>query len=67
LDSAYAVFDNGDFWQVIKIPSARVVGSRLNVSYIQRSIPEEVIQKVICPSTKATPFHSYCYFTGEGE
>ena len=37
-------------------------GHRCNVSYIERSIPEDVVQYIIKPCTTAFPYNAYNYY-----
>jgi hypothetical protein len=54
-------FENGDHWKVIKADESGR-GYRLNVSYIQREIPQEIINTVIIPATTAFPFQAFNYY-----
>jgi len=53
--------DNGDFWQTSPSrESSR--GHKCNISYIERGIPEEVINCVIKPCTVAEPYNAIDYY-----
>jgi hypothetical protein len=55
------VFENGDFWQVIKANELSR-GYKLNISYIQYGIPREIIDRVILPATICHPFQAFNYW-----
>lgn len=53
--------DNGDFWQTMPSrESGR--GVKCNISYIERGIPEEIINCVIRPCTRAHPYNAIDYY-----
>lgn len=53
--------DNGDFWQTMPSrESSR--GVKCNISYIERGIPEEIINCVIKPCTRAEPYNAIDYY-----
>jgi hypothetical protein len=60
------LFENGDFWQVLKASESRR-GYKLNISYIQHGISQEIIDIIIVHATVAYPFQAFNYYWGEGE
>lgn len=59
--SATIYFKNGDIWTMANAKdSAR--GHCCNVSYIQRSIPIDIVEQIIKPCTKAFPYRAYNYY-----
>ena len=65
LSSAWAEFENGDIWKAVSASdSAR--GNKINVSYIDRAISEDIVNKIIKPCTIAHPFQAIHYYWTEG-
>ena len=53
--------DNGDLWQTASSrESSR--GMKCNISYVEKSIPEEFINCVIKPCTVAYPYNAITYY-----
>lgn len=52
--------ENGDRWDIRRAESSR--GYRANVSYIDKNIPQEVIERIIMPQTSAHPWFAVNYF-----
>jgi hypothetical protein len=67
IDSVHGIkiyFSNGDFWETIKYSPSFTgcfCGKRVNLIYIDRTIPEEVISlfKACCT---APPYQGYYFF-----
>lgn len=56
---------NGDTWEVVSaVESSR--GRKCNISYIERGIPDEIVQHIIIPCTVALPFRAITYFGDYG-
>ena len=54
-------FENGDCWKMASgTESSR--GNKINVSYIDRRIEEDMVQCVIRPCTMAYPFQAFRYY-----
>ena len=59
--NSFIAFDNGDVWRAVyAAESAR--GQRANISYIDRRIPEDIINCVIKPCTLNIPYSAYHYY-----
>lgn len=56
---------NGDTWEVISAVES-FHGKRCNISYIERGIPDDVVQNIIIPCTTALPFRAITYFGDYG-
>ena len=55
------VYANGDMWQAVKAgENAR--GYKANISYIDRSIPDDIIDTIIKPATISPPYTAIHYF-----
>lgn len=58
---SFIAFDNGDIWRsVYAAESAR--GQRANISYIDRRVPEDIVNCVIKPCTLDIPYSAYRYY-----
>ena len=54
-------FSNGDYWCAVRaVDSAR--GRKCNVSYIDHNIPEEMVNCLVLPCTRALPFTAHRYY-----
>lgn len=51
-------FENGDVWH-LKNAYALSCGVRCNVSYIESTIPRDVVMHVIQPCAYNSPYHKY--------
>lgn len=59
----YIIFENGDRWDAV-VANESQRGRAANISYIESTIPDEIIKTIIFPCTKALPFtaiHSFDY------
>ena len=55
------IYANGDMWQAVKAgENAR--GYKANISYIDRSIPDDLIDTIIKPATISPPYTAIHYF-----
>lgn len=55
------IFENGDLWIALKAcENAR--GYRCNISYIDDSIDNDIVDRIIRPATRALPFDGIKYF-----
>ena len=55
------VYANGDMWQAVRAgENAR--GYKVNVSYIDRAIPDHLIDTIIKPATISPPYTAIHYF-----
>lgn len=53
--------DNGDFWQTApSYESSR--GMKCNISYVEKDISEDFINRVIKPCTTAYPYNAITYY-----
>lgn len=60
-NEACTVLENGDCWKVVRgIPSSR--GYKVNVSYIDRRIPQKIVDEIIKPCSIAYPFKAFYYY-----
>ena len=57
----FITLENGDKWWLIKADGQRKIG-RCNISYIDRSINNEIIEKIIKPCTILWPYTAYNYY-----
>ena len=55
-------FDNGDIWYLRSAYSI-LCGRRTNVSYIESTIPRDIIMHIIKPCAYSTPFIEYKEYT----
>ena len=59
--NSFIAFDNGDVWRAVyAAESAR--GQRANISYIDRRVPEDIVNCVIKPCTLDIPYSAYHYY-----
>lgn len=63
LSGSWIEFENGDIWKVCTSLASR--GYRYNIAYIERNIPEEVVNQVIKPRAMAYPYQAFNYFWGD--
>lgn len=56
-----AKFDNGDEWIVVKATDG-AKGHTCNVAYIDRMINDDLVEKVIMPMIKASPYQAFRYY-----
>ena len=55
------VYANGDMWQAVRAgENAR--GYKVNISYIDRSMPDDLIDTIIKPATISPPYTAIHYF-----
>ena len=53
--------ENGDLWQTAPVrESSR--GIKCNISYVEKGIPEELINRIIKPCTTAYPHNAITYY-----
>ena len=57
-------FENGDVWKVCTHTSSSR-GYKYNIAYIERNIPEEVVNQIIKPQIMACPYQAFNYFWGD--
>ena len=55
------VYANGDIWQAITV-NTNARGYRANISYIDRSISDNLINTIIKPMTTQPPYNAIHYF-----
>lgn len=55
------LFDNGDYWQ-IRHASTNSRACYSNISYIDHTIDEELVNIVIKPATHLRPYNAYRYY-----
>ena len=60
-NTLYVEFSNGDTWEVVAT-SDRSRGRACNVSLIEKCTPEEIVNQVILPCTKNSPYRAYNYY-----
>ena len=58
---SYIIFDNNDIWSVVRA-SDNGRGHATNISYIDRRIPQNVINTIIKPATKAWPYQAFKFY-----
>ena len=56
------IFDNGDVWH-LKSAYALCCGTRTNVSFIESTIPRDVVMHIIKPCAYSSPFNEYKEYT----
>lgn len=56
-------FENGDLWRVCTSLASRAY--KCNIAYIERSVPEEVVNQIIKPQVMAYPYQAFNYFWGD--
>lgn len=54
-------FDNGDYWKICRIQDC-ARGNKVNISYIDHRIPQEIVNTIIRPCTIALPYQGLYYF-----
>lgn len=54
-------FSNGDTWYACKA-CENIRGRRCNISYIDRTISDEIIEHIIKPATHLSPYIAYKYY-----
>lgn len=62
--SYYILFSNGDEWYAVKAAESQR-GRRCNVSFIDDMIDTEIVNTVIRPITKMSPFSIWQYYRVE--
>lgn len=55
------IFDNNDIWRVVKASDCGR-GQCVNISYIDRRIPQDIIDIIIKPQTKAYPYQAFKFY-----
>lgn len=58
---SYIIFDNNDIWRVVRASDSGR-GYATNISYIDRRIPQNVINTIIKPATKAWPYQAFKFY-----
>lgn len=58
---SWILFDNNDIWKVVRASDSGR-GHSTNVSYIDYRIPQETINTVIKPATKAMPYQAFRFY-----
>lgn len=58
---SYIIFDNNDIWRVVRASDSGR-GYATNISYIDRRIPQDVINTIIKPATKAWPYQAFKFY-----
>lgn len=54
-------YENGDYWRACCVNiSSR--GYKCNISYIDNSIPNEIIETIILPCTTSPPYQGIIYY-----
>jgi hypothetical protein len=61
-DIMYIKFSNGDFWRAIKVQKEVVINYRCNISYIDKQIPQNLVDLIIKPITTCPPYHAISYY-----
>lgn len=56
------IFKNGDCWYALSAEDGLYCGKRVNISYIDSTIDEETIHRIIRPCTSAPPYDAYNYY-----
>lgn len=59
------IFENGDTWKLLPA-NDNSLGHRCNISFVEKCIPLDTFNTLICPVTTALPYGSYNFY-GEGE
>ena len=55
------VYANGDMWQAVRA-GENTRGYKVNISYIDKSIPDDLIDTIIKPATMSPPYTAIHYF-----
>ena len=58
---SYIIFDNNDIWRVVGASDCGR-GYAANISYIDRRIPQNIINTIIKPATKAWPYQAFKFY-----
>ena len=58
---SYIIFDNNDIWRVVRTSDC-CRGYATNISYIDRRIPQNIINTIIKPATKAWPYQAFKFY-----
>ena len=58
---SFIFFDNGDTWRSVYAAES-ACGQRANISYIDRRVPEDIVNCVIKPCTLDIPYSAYHYY-----
>jgi len=59
-----ASFENGDYWIAVSVDT-NARGYAVNIAYIDKEIPPEVIRAICLPHVKALPYNAIHYFGQE--
>lgn len=54
-------YENGDYWHACCVNTSSR-GYKCNISYIDNSIPNEIIETIILPSTTSPPYQGIIYY-----
>lgn len=57
----YFETQNGDVWRAVEA-NEYAIGYRCNISYIDKSIPEDLVKKTVIRSTMLYPYQGFKYF-----
>lgn len=60
-NNSFIAFDNGDTWRSVYAAES-ACGQRANISYIDRRVPEDIVNCVIKPCTLDIPYSAYRYY-----
>ena len=55
------VFSNNDCWKIVPALD-NCKGEACNISYIDKSIPLDIVNTIIIPCTKAIPYQAFKYY-----
>ena len=55
------VYENGDYWRACCVNTSSR-GYKCNISYIDNSIPNEIIETIILPCTTSPPYQGIIYY-----
>lgn len=55
------VYENGDYWRTC-LGNTSSRGYKCNISYIDNSISNEIIETIILPSTTSPPYQGIIYY-----
>ena len=58
---SFIAFDNGDTWRSVYAAES-ACGQRANISYIDRRVPEIIVNNIIKPCTLDIPYSAYHYY-----
>lgn len=62
-NGSWIEFENGDLWRVCTSLALRAY--KCNIAYIERNVPEEVVNQIIKPQVMAYPYQAFNYFYGD--